>query len=619
MNEIMKAEFTKKLRIITNSFHFRLISAFCLISILPLVFINLMSYYNTTKIVQENTDKLAEVNLIQTNKSVRSTLATYEDLLFQLYTGDDIVNYVEKLNAGEDEALTVNQLRRTLRGIANIKDSIQCITIIAESGDTIFYDKPTASSIKNSWMDTMSLTSEELYDKISDKSDTQYLTTQYAANLSAKPYYLFHLAHRIVDYNSIYRQLGVIIISIDERLLDEVCNQNSADGDDTLPGNLNFIVDDQGRLVTFPIQQSIENIVLPIPKSENNWKESYSEFIKKSGLMSGDNFAIHSLRDELLGWSFVNVSDQSIVFQQIEAQRNLMLLIIFLSIIFLISVIVLVTRHMTRSMKNIVIAMKKAGIGDLAVRVSRDKKMPSEMETITDQFNRMMVQINELVDKVKMVSAQQKDAEIMALEAQINPHFLYNTLDTISWMAINADQYEISNAIGALARILRYGIDNSNGIVTLREEMEWLQQYIFLQQTRLKNAFSCQIIVPPELLDCLIHKLLFQPFIENAILHGFAGIQQHHILIIDIKEKLQGFLSIKIQDNGKGIETAKVEEIKQGVLPDNKGKNHLGMKNAIERLRMYYGEDAKFIIESQEGKGTTVVIQIPKIQGGKSE
>ncbi len=118
MYEIIKSNVIKRLRIVTNSLQFRLISAFCLISILPLVFINLMSYYNTTGIVQENTDELAEVNLVQTDKSVRSTLAAYEDLLFQLYTGDDIVNDVDELNAGGNEALAVNQLRRTLRGIA---------------------------------------------------------------------------------------------------------------------------------------------------------------------------------------------------------------------------------------------------------------------------------------------------------------------------------------------------------------------------------------------------------------------------------------------------------------------------------------------------------------------
>ena len=280
-----------------------------------------------------------------------------------------------------------------------------------------------------------------------------------------------------------------------------------------------------------------------------------------------------------------------------------MLLAVFLSVAFLIAVIILVTRHMTGSIKNIVAAMKKAGAGDLTVRVRRDRKMPSEMETITDQFNRMMGQMNKLVEEVKMVSARQKDAEITALEAQINPHFLYNTLDTINWMAINADQYEISSAIGALARILRYGIDKSNSIVTLREEMEWLQQYIFLQQTRLKNTFSYELDVPKELLDCKIHKLLFQPFVENAILHGFEGVRRHHILVVKVQKRQNGFLQIIVKDNGKGIQENKIQEIKSRLL-DSGEKDHIGMNNAIERLRMYYGEEARFDIKSQVGEGT---------------
>ena len=145
--------------------------------------------------------------------------------------------------------------------------------------------------------------------------------------------------------------------------------------------------------------------------------------------------------------------------------------------------------------------------------------MPSEMETITDQFNRMMGQMNKLVEEVKMVSARQKDAEITALEAQINPHFLYNTLDTINWMAINADQYEISSAIGALARILRYGIDKSNSIVTLREEMEWLQQYIFLQQTRLKNTFSYEPVSYTHL--DVYKRQVYMPSIISPLIMGY--------------------------------------------------------------------------------------------------
>lgn len=604
---------------VMNSFKYRLIFAFCLVAILPLVFINLISYYNITNIVQSNTDEMAEVNLVQTGKSIRSTLSTYEDLLFQLYTGDDIVSYVDKLNAGEDEALTVNQLRRTLRGIANIKDYIQCITVITEAGDVIFYDKPTASTIRNSWMSAEGMSAEELYALASQTNDTRYLTTRFAPDSSVKEYYLFHLAHRIVDYTSINRELGVIIISIDERLLDEVCNPNLRSGESTSSGNINFIVDDTGRLVTFPDQRKMETLSFPVPGAADDWQDRYRQLIQESGLTKGNDIAIHSTHDELLGWNFINVSDQSEVLQEIESQRNLMLLVIFLSVFFVIAMIILVTHHMTGSIARIVRGMKKAGEGDLSVRVPPAKNMPSELETITKQFNKMMGQMNELVEEVRVVSARQKDAEITALEAQINPHFLYNTLDTINWMSIDAGQYEISNAIGALARILRYGIDNSNGIVTLREETEWLKQYIFLQQTRLKHTFTCQISVPPELMECLIHKLLFQPFVENAILHGFEGVRRHHVLIIEIKEKSEGVLSVAIQDNGKGIEAEKVEEIRRGMIPDNQDKNHLGMKNSIERLKMYYGEETEFSIESQVGKGTTVEIRIPKIGGGSKD
>ncbi len=131
-------------------------------------------------------------------------------------------------------------------------------------------------------------------------------------------------------------------------------------------------------------------------------------------------------------------------------------------------------------------------------------------------------------EKKKQRISREK-AEIRALEAQINPHFLYNTLDTINWMAIDRGEFDISNAIGSLANILRYAITDSNGTVCIRDEIEWLKKYIYLQQFRLKNKFVRVIEVAPELLDVKIHKLLLQPFIENAIIHGFNGEQDEYI------------------------------------------------------------------------------------------
>ena len=223
-----------------------------------------------------------------------------------------------------------------------------------------------------------------------------------------------------------------------------------------------------------------------------------------------------------------------------------------------------------------------------------------------------------MMEKFKKSVEKQKNAEIAALEAQINPHFLYNTLDTISWMAIDRDEYEISNMIATLARILRYGISDSNGIVKIKDEIDWLKQYIFLQQTKLKNSFECHINVEPELMEIPIHKLLLQPFIENAILHGFEGVDRAHRLQMDMKREGE-FIKIEIEDNGCGISDETVQEMNQGIFRKTEDKNHIGMENAITRLYMYYGEKTKVTIGSRPGEGTLIRIWIPMREAVNSD
>ena len=168
--------------------------------------------------------------------------------------------------------------------------------------------------------------------------------------------------------------------------------------------------------------------------------------------------------------------------------------------------------------------------------------------------------------------------------------------------------------IATLAGILRYGISDSNGVVKIKDEVEWLKQYIFLQQTKLKNSFECHIDVAPELMNLPIHKLLLQPFIENAILHGFEGVDRTSCLQMSMRRDFD-FIKIEIEDNGCGISSEKVKEMNEGIFQKTDDKNHIGMENAITRLHMYYGESAKVVIDSKPGKGTTVRIQIPIMKG----
>ncbi len=140
--------------------------------------------------------------------------------------------------------------------------------------------------------------------------------------------------------------------------------------------------------------------------------------------------------------------------------------------------------------------------------------------------------------------------------------------------------------------------------------MEWLKQYVFLQQTKCKNSFVCHINVEPEIMGLSIHKLLLQPFIENAILHGFEGVDRTHKLQMDMGRD-GDWIAIRIQDNGCGMPAEMVREMNEGIFQKTDNKNHIGMENAITRIRMYYGECAKVRIESQLGQGTQVQILIP--------
>jgi len=233
-----------------------------------------------------------------------------------------------------------------------------------------------------------------------------------------------------------------------------------------------------------------------------------------------------------------------------------------------------------------------------------------EIETVALQFNETLEKLVYAQQKEKEATDKQREAEIKALEAQINPHFLYNTLDTINWMAIDRDEFDISNAISSLATILRYAITDSNGTVCVRDEIEWLKKYIYLQQFRLKNKFVRIIEVAPEVLDIEIHKLLLQPFIENAIIHGFKGEQDEYILEVLLRMENES-LTIIIRDNGSGMEPDLVEKINNGQQVKSEEKSHIGMDNAIMRLNMYCEGRAKVHVISELGKGTEITLLLP--------
>ena len=589
-----------------TSLRFRLIMAFVITSIIPIILINLFSYYNTSKIVKDNVKEMTEFNLKQTKASLDVWLDSYEDILFQVYTDDTIVDLVRKINKGENLSVTKNQLRRELRGLFYTKDYVRSISVITEDGTVVFYDMLTGSTTQNSWMDGLGMSERELYEEISADNVTHVLPTQEARVFAGEENYLFHLGHRIINYKNVAESLGVVVVSIDEKMLEHICNS-----DNDIENNFNFIVDNNGTIISFIDNKylggSIENW-----NTEKDTKEaSCKSFAEGVTGYRGKSVQVTITHDEKSDWDIVNISSQNEVIGRLKSQQQLLILVLIVSLTALSVIIVMLIRSLTGSMKNLIQVMNTAGKGKLTARVAISRKMPEGVETIALQFNSMLEKLGVSLEKEKQADIRQKNAEIAALEAQINPHFLYNTLDTINWMAIDRDEYEISNSISALARILRYGIDNSNAMVSVRREGEWLRQYLFLQQTRLKNKFECEVHIQPEVLDRQVHKLLLQPFVENSIIHGFEGVSRVYRLEVDIYTGENQELVAEIYDNGRGIPGELVAEMNQGIFRKSSEKNHIGIENACNRIKMYYGDKARVQIESVEGEYTKIRIQLP--------
>lgn len=292
---------------------------------------------------------------------------------------------------------------------------------------------------------------------------------------------------------------------------------------------------------------------------------------------------------------------------QLESEGVLLItLLLFVVSQLIICVLMIMSAFETKNLLEHVFDRIKGG--DYTSRIEIPRGIPKEWEKLMGEFNRNLEKTEKLVHKTKEAIIEQKNAEIAALEAQIDPHFLYNTLDTINWKAIEHEDYEVSNMVGALADILRYTIKNPNAVCSIEQEIYWLEQYIFFQKARLGKELEIIYDVPEELKEYEIHKLILQPFVENSIKHGFPKSEKACVLRIKIRD-VGDQIHIGIKDNGVGMDKDLVELYNRN---QDEMREHLGIANVCRRLRLYYGDEADLYFESEQGEYTKVHLFIPK-------
>ncbi|WP_219644301.1 sensor histidine kinase [Cohnella sp. CFH 77786] len=583
------------------SFRNKMIVSFVLVSLLPVLIVQTISYYISTEAMKKKIDDLVQVNLLQTSKNLDTSLRAYEDLLFQIFTNDEVIELVKEINDPRaDLELSKRKLINLLSNYSYAKFGIRSVAIFTSNGTLICYDQQTGSPYQNLWTGISDLTRLPLYREAIQLPSGNVITPPARIDtINNKEQYGFHLARKLSDLNRPSLEgIGVAVITVYESVLAQAINlTDSRSHDERKVDNRNFLTDSRDRVVSSPDKQDIGKNISEI---------------------RGSSTISNMYLNEKSGLKIYNLIDQGELFREMHSMQRLSVYSGMAALLVSGVLIYYLSGSLTRSIRKVVRAMKVAQQGVLNVQVESGNR--DEISAIAFGFNKMMNTVSELMTETKQAVEKQKEAEIRALEAQINPHFLYNTLDSINWIAIEKEEHQISQMLKGLAQILRYSVKDSNKWVTVKEELNWMNQYVFLQQHRFRSSFRCVVEHDERTLGFRIHKLLLQPFIENSIIHGFEGRRQGGVLRIAVKVVDESSFSIRIEDNGAGIDEVTLQRLNSGKALDHAGKGSgLGIQNVMERLRMYYGVRASCNISSEIGQGTRVTLVLPVVpEGGEA-
>ena len=329
----------------------------------------------------------------------------------------------------------------------------------------------------------------------------------------------------------------------------------------------------------------------------------------RSETLGGYNLAINIDTLSNTKWRicvFINID------KLVEIQRTFFLTTVAVAgIVLLIGVLLFmaVARMITAPIKQLELAMNKVEKSDY-FRMEEVKLVASrEIEALTGRFNMMMSKIGELMDHLIAEQNAQRKSELKALQNQINPHFLYNTLDSILWLIENGKNQEAEEMVVALARLFRIGISGDSEVISVRDEIEHVRNYLLIQNIRYTGAFDYDFDVDENALDLLTMKLVLQPIVENCIYHGLKNnIDKGRIRISVYIEN--EFLFLRVTDNGYGMRRETIDELYHS-FEDGVVSNNVGLKNIYQRVMIYYGGNAGMTIESVLDEGTTITIKEP--------
>lgn len=616
----LKNNLKQHLRFRRYSLKVKLLIIFIIISILPIVITQLVSYKLSQYYLEKKITKLSNTNLFYIKTNIETDLNYFNDTLYRLVADNDCIALETQFDDGNgfEKAASITKIRDVFGSYSYSRSQIMAITFVGKDGRNVYYDKKNQGITNRVWDAYSDLTKEEIYSEIVDSNVPVILPTTANHYIGEQPEYLFHIGLRVRNVRT-KETLGIMIMSFDEQILSDICNAGKQNMDEDKTNTDSLVIDNEGRIVSFENKKYIGTFIKEYSSRKaaaNDSVETMEQLIGTIPTFTNKNISVNSMDISSVSWKVINIVDKDNLFYEVNLLRYITMGSLIAIIIIVMIVIIVFSNKFYESVKIIVNGMNELKKGNFDAKIKLDTE--DELAFIGDEFNEMSATINILIEDIKSqnkfildISNKRREAEIRAIVSQINPHFLYNTLDCINWMAMKKEQYEISDMLGNLAQILRYSIGDVNKEVSVYDEIQWLKKYIYLQQVRFNNSFTLDLDINENTLGCRIHKLLLQPLVENALIHGFKGYESGRQLKVSINKFQDSYLVVAVKDNGKGMLKEKLEEIIKNLESEKDVDKNIGIKNVYDRMKMYYGEDAKFEIQSREGEGTAITLIIP--------
>lgn len=350
--------------------------------------------------------------------------------------------------------------------------------------------------------------------------------------------------------------------------------------------------------------------------SDLNWQ--YEDIYYADIMRSEDTIEFQTVNPSIEAfsqWKIYGTIHKDEIFGYVVEPRNFIIVLALVNLLFATAVIIWITHSMNKRLIRIVRHMKRVKHQNFDTIKQVDSM--DEIGQLTREFNRMTLRIRSLIKDVyvrdlqkKELALQKRNAQLNALQSQINPHFLFNALETIRMRSLMKKEEETANIIHSMAKILRNSFTWTNDFVTVQQELELIQCFMDIQTYRFSGKMSYDMDVAEGTLQCMIPKMSFLPFVENASIHGIEATKEGGRIQIIIK-KTNNVLIFTLVDNGIGMS----EEVKNRLLSylygDDQIGERIGVQNVIYRLRLYYADRFRFDIQSKQGKGTRVHIEIP--------